>query len=360
MAGNNLWLTVAAGAASAGMSMLRGSYEMVLLVAIALLVRIIIIVVKSVLTRAPRVSLRDRAVLITGCDSGFGFELARRLDGMGVRVLAGCLQPDGEGARELASKSSDRLRVLPFDVTSDEQVQEAHAAVTRMGRQADLWAVVNNAGIAQMGEVEMSNMNSYQRVADVNLWGTIRTTLAFLPLIKASKGRIVNISSISARLPSAFASSYCITKSGVEMFSSCLRLEMQKWDVKVIFIEPGSFLGQTKILQNMDSKSIHNNLTECQKAQFTLEYIDTYWAAARDIGAFKNRDTGLVIDAIVEALTTNNPSACYLVCSFVERAILFLVGILPTTWTDYMNTSSSYEKKRRSILAHHAARSSSM
>ncbi|XP_078452237.1 D-beta-hydroxybutyrate dehydrogenase, mitochondrial-like isoform X3 [Lampetra planeri] len=322
---------------------------------------VVVRVVNSwVLTRAPRVSLRGRTVLITGCDSGFGFELARRLDGMGVRVLAGCLQPDGEGARELASKSSDRLRVLPFDVTSDEQVQEAHAAVTRMGRQADLWAVVNNAGIAQMGEVEMSNMNSYQRVADVNLWGTIRTTLAFLPLIKASKGRIVNISSISARLPSAFASSYCITKSGVEMFSSCLRLEMQKWDVKVIFIEPGSFLGQTKILQNMDSKSIHNNLTECQKAQFTLEYIDTYWAAARDIGAFKNRDTGLVIDAIVEALTTNNPSACYLVCSFVERAILFLVGILPTTWTDYMNTSSSYEKKRRSILAHHAARSSSM
>ncbi|CAN0407169.1 unnamed protein product [Lampetra planeri] len=313
---------------------------------------VVVRVVNSwVLTRAPRVSLRGRTVLITGCDSGFGFELARRLDGMGVRVLAGCLQPDGEGARELASKSSDRLRVLPFDVTSDEQVQEAHAAVTRMGRQADLWAVVNNAGITHLGEVEMCNMNTYQRVANVNLWGTIRTTMAFLPLVKASKGRIVNMSSISAHLHTSFNSAYCVTKSGVDAFSNCLRVEMKKWDVKVVLIEPGTFISHTNIMQNQDTKSIYRSLTESQKTQFTMEYIDTYMKASQSFRKIECKNPGLVIDAIVEALTAVKPDTCYLVCSFIERAILFLLRNLPTAWTDIIFTSTFNERKRRSILA---------
>ncbi|XP_075921187.1 D-beta-hydroxybutyrate dehydrogenase, mitochondrial-like [Petromyzon marinus] len=310
-----------------------------------------LVVNSSVLTRAPRVLLRGRAVLITGCDSGFGFELARRLDGMGVRVLAGCLQPDGEGARELASKSSDRLRVLPFDVTSDEQVQEARAAVTRMGRQADLWAVVNNAGITHLGEVEMCNMNSYQRAANVNLWGTIRTTMAFLPLVKASKGRIVNMSSISAHLHTPFNSAYCVSKSGVDAFSNCLRVEMKKWDVKVVLIEPGTFISHTNIMQNQDTKSIYRSLTESQKTQFTMEYIDTYMKASQSFRKIECKNPGLVIDAIVEALTAGEPDTCYMVCSFIEKAIVFLLMNLPTAWTDIIFTSTLNESKRRSILA---------
>ncbi|XP_061415042.1 D-beta-hydroxybutyrate dehydrogenase, mitochondrial-like isoform X2 [Lethenteron reissneri] len=215
----------------------------------------------------------------------------------------------------------------------------------------DLWAVVNNAGITHLGEVEMCNMNTYQRVANVNLWGTIRTTMAFLPLVKASKGRIVNMSSISAHLHTSFNSAYCVTKSGVDAFSNCLRVEMKKWDVKVVLIEPGTFISHTNIMQNQDTKSIYRSLTESQKTQFTTEYIDTYMKASQSFRKIECKNPGLVIDAIVEALTASKPDTCYLVCSFIERVIVFLLRNLPTAWTDIIFTSTLNERKRRSILA---------
>ena len=69
------------------------------------------------------------AVLITGCDSGFGHQLARVLDHRGFVVFAGCLSPEGAGAQSLAGQSSSNLKILKLDVTSDEDVQQAKKTV---------------------------------------------------------------------------------------------------------------------------------------------------------------------------------------------------------------------------------------
>lgn len=68
---------------------------------------------------------QGRAVFITGCDSGFGHELAKRLDHMGFIVFAACLFPDGEGAQSLVRKCSSQLKVIKVDVTQDEDVEQA-------------------------------------------------------------------------------------------------------------------------------------------------------------------------------------------------------------------------------------------
>lgn len=69
------------------------------------------------------------AVLITGCDSGFGHQLARCLDQKGFVVFAGCLFPQGKGAQNLARLSSSNLKILKLDVTKDEDVQQAKKTV---------------------------------------------------------------------------------------------------------------------------------------------------------------------------------------------------------------------------------------
>lgn len=76
-----------------------------------------------------RIDSKDKAVLITGCDTGFGNMLARKLDRDGFRVYACCLFPLGEGAQKLKSECSSQLKLIKLDVTSDEDVDEAYETV---------------------------------------------------------------------------------------------------------------------------------------------------------------------------------------------------------------------------------------
>lgn len=92
---------------------------------------LLLLFVKAVWRRGER-PLQDghgHGVLITGCDSGFGFQLARCLDQQGFTVFAGCLLADGPGARSLARLCSSSLQLLQLDVTQDQDVEQALRAV---------------------------------------------------------------------------------------------------------------------------------------------------------------------------------------------------------------------------------------
>ena len=110
----------------------------------------------------------------------------------------------------------------------------------------ELWGIVNNAGtMNHFSWIELENLESMKRMSDVNLWGQVAVAKIFLPLLKRSKGRIVNVSSVSGRLCLPSVMSYSISKYGVEAFSDSLRLEMKNWGISVHIIEPGAF--QTEI-----------------------------------------------------------------------------------------------------------------
>nr|KAG5693090.1 hypothetical protein BaRGS_014040 [Batillaria attramentaria] len=113
-----------------------------------------------------------------------------------------------------------------------------------------LWGLVNNAGVQSVGDLELTTMSQYLRVANVNLFGMVRTTRAFLPLIRQAKGRIVNVSSVKGRVSTPRSAAYNISKYGVETFSDIVRLEMHQFGVKVIIIEPGQF-GGIKDIENL-------------------------------------------------------------------------------------------------------------
>ncbi|XP_068575990.1 D-beta-hydroxybutyrate dehydrogenase, mitochondrial isoform X2 [Cebidichthys violaceus] len=290
------------------------------------------------------------AVLITGCDSGFGHQLAQRLDRKGFVVFAGCLSPEGAGAQSLARQSSSNLQILKLDVTSDEEVQQAKKMVQENLPEKGLWAVVNNAGITDWAEIEWSSIGDFHNMVDINLFGSIRTSFAFLPLVRAAKGRMVYMSSIFAFFNCLNMGAYSVSKRGLEAFADCLRVEMASFGVKVSIIQPGNFGQATNILKMKTGLDIWEKLADEQKQIFNRQYIDLaneYFMTTCRSG-FKNSD--MVIDAMLHAITSAQPKYRYLLASAMDTVFFQLFPFLPTVLTDAVFSFSSMYAKREEML----------
>uniref|UniRef100_H3D5D9 3-hydroxybutyrate dehydrogenase, type 1 n=1 Tax=Tetraodon nigroviridis TaxID=99883 RepID=H3D5D9_TETNG len=266
-----------------------------------------------------RLQARGKAVLVTGCDSGFGRALAKHLHQLGFTVFAGCLLKDrgGAGAKELEEFRSDRMHVVQLDVCSDEQVNRAvdYVRENLPDSEKGLWAVVNNAGVSTFGEVEFTSMDTYKQVSEVNLWGTIRVTKAVLPLIRRAKGRVVNLASMYGRMGNIMRSPYCISKYGIEAFSDCLRYEMKAWGVRVSVIEPGNFILATGILTRDIVASTATKLwTEAPwqvKEDYGKAHFEQHMALMRSYCNSGQKDVAPVLDDITDAIRSKRPYARY-------------------------------------------------
>uniref|UniRef100_A0A669P5L6 3-hydroxybutyrate dehydrogenase 1 n=1 Tax=Phasianus colchicus TaxID=9054 RepID=A0A669P5L6_PHACC len=257
-----------------------------------------------------------RAVLITGCDSGFGHLLALRLHRLGFTVFAGCLRPGGEGARRLqreAAADAGRMRVLRLDVTRGRDVLAAKELVLSHLPERGFWGLVNNAGISTFGETGWLSMEKYEKFADVNLLGSIRTTLAFLPLLRKYKGRIVFMSSIIAYFTLGNGI-YSMTKAAIEKFCDALRLEMKKFGVQVS--DPGNYARSTKIQPPVSAEEIWNELSEEEKAVYNKEYVQERADFFNNILSKGSTNGNEVVDAMVDALMSPAPKARYMVYFF--------------------------------------------
>lgn len=188
-----------------------------------------------------RLPPENRAIFITGCDSGFGHNVAKLLDSNGYPVFAGCLDPDGSGAKELKRSCSKRLQIVGVDVTKDSSVKKAADFVRDNLGTAELWAIVNNAGILRGFEVELTDLEYFKETMEVNGFGPVRVTKAFLSLLRQSRGRIVNITSLGSRIVMPYITPYIMSKYAALGFTDCLRLEMDVWGIRVISIEPEFF-----------------------------------------------------------------------------------------------------------------------
>ncbi|XP_053393616.1 D-beta-hydroxybutyrate dehydrogenase, mitochondrial-like [Mercenaria mercenaria] len=125
-----------------------------------------------------------------------------------------------------------------------------------------LWTVINNAVIEFIADVEFTQIEMMKRVAEVNFYGMVRVTKACLPLIRKSRGRVINVTSVKGRLPLPTDSAYIVTKWAGEAFSDILRREMYRFGVKVIVMEPGHFGGVTAMLMNKNAKLAEDYLNE--------------------------------------------------------------------------------------------------
>ncbi|AHF79096.1 Short-chain dehydrogenase/reductase SDR (plasmid) [Sodalis praecaptivus] len=168
-------------------------------------------------------------VLITGCSSGFGLEIARRFLDNGWRVVATMRTPR---AHDLPR--SDQLTVLPLDVTDAESIRRCIAAA------GPLDALVNNAGVGLLAPLEGIALNNAREVFETNTLGTIAMTQAVLPQFRQRRaGIIVNVTSTVTLRPLPLLAVYTGSKAAVNAFTESLALELAPFNIRVRLVLPG-------------------------------------------------------------------------------------------------------------------------
>ena len=135
----------------------------------------------------------DRNILITGTSTGIGKATALHLDRLGFRVFAGVRKQSDADA--LCAEASDRLTPTFLDVTNPESILKAKQEINSSAGDAGLWGIVNNAGVGFLTPLEFVSLDSLRWLFEVNVFGLLAVTQAFLPLVRQARGRIVNVSS---------------------------------------------------------------------------------------------------------------------------------------------------------------------
>jgi NAD(P)-dependent dehydrogenase (short-subunit alcohol dehydrogenase family) len=178
------------------------------------------------------------AVVVTGASTGIGEATALHLDRLGFSVYAGVRRE--EAAARLRGRGSARLRPLFLDVTDGAAIGAAVQVVGRATGEAGLAGLVNNAGVAVGGPLEFLPLEAFRRQLEVNVTGQLAVVQAFLPLLRAGRGRIVNISSVGGLLAGALLGPYHASKFALEALSDSLRQELAPWGLHVAVVEPGT------------------------------------------------------------------------------------------------------------------------
>ncbi|XP_069689239.1 retinol dehydrogenase 7-like isoform X3 [Periplaneta americana] len=219
--------------------------------------------------------IQDKVVIVTGCDTGFGHEFAKKLDSLGVLVFAGCLYSEGDGARALKDSCSDKLKIIQLDVTQDDQVENAVKTVTSI--------------------LEETKQGHFTFPLCVN---------------------------------------YCMSKHALVSFSNGLRQELKKWFISVHTIEPWGY--RTSILNEsqIDSFCQNNwdNTSKTVQREYGEGYLDEVKRTIKEImtsGAKPMSAVHEVVDALTHATVGKDPKMCY-VPSFAGFLLKVGLSILPT------------------------------
>ncbi|MGW0044601.1 SDR family NAD(P)-dependent oxidoreductase [Rhodococcus sp. NPDC003348] len=191
-----------------------------------------------------------KVVVITGAGSGIGRALALNLARQGAKLALSDQNSVGlaETVRDAKALGAE-VRSDHLDVTQREAVLEyADAVAAHFGK---VNQVYNNAGIAYHGDFERSEFKDIERIMDVDFWGVVNGTKAFLPhLITSGDGHVINVSSLFGLLSMPGQSAYNSAKFAVRGFTESLRQEMliAKHPVKVTCVHPGGI--KTAIARN--------------------------------------------------------------------------------------------------------------
>jgi NAD(P)-dependent dehydrogenase (short-subunit alcohol dehydrogenase family) len=275
-------------------------------------------------------STHPRAFLLTGASSGIGRATALLLDRNGFQVFAGVRR--SEHGEVLRQQASERLTPILLDVTDPHSIEAAARTVSdALGGRA-LAGLVNNAGIDIAGPLETSSVADARLQFEVNVFGLLAVTQAFLPLLRQSRGRIVNIGSVLGRLAIPFMGAYSASKFALEGLTDALRIELLPWGIHVSLIEPGPVAtplwSKTHLLAGMIE----------EKGAAAGKLYATANAAAQ--AAFtKFGQSGISPDKVAakvfEALTATNPKPRYLV-GRDAKALSLLAALVPDRIRDSM------------------------
>jgi len=261
------------------------------------------------------------SIVVTGASSGIGEAAALDLARRGYLVYAGVRGDDD--ARRIAAAHAN-LRAVRLDVTDPAAIAAAVQTVASGG--VPLLGIVNNAGIAVAGPLEFLPLEDLRRQFEVNFFGALAVTQAFLPLLRArGRGRVVFVGSISGRLTPPLLGPYSASKHALRAAANALRMELAPAGIRVALIEPGSV--KTPIWAKGRAAS------DAMLARLPAAAEAPYGPSLRNlVGVTESEErngmpAGVVVDAIRHALVDPRPKASYLL-GFPARAGA-IVGAIP-------------------------------
>ena len=309
---------------------------------------------------------KNLAILVTGCDTGFGREISKRLASRGFTVFSGMLNK--------RRGKSDHPNIIPLqmDVTSSDQVRDAFEKVKTWCEEDHhhhhLFCIVNNAGIQRGCLVEWTSMKDYELMFQVNTLGTIRVTKTFLPLLFRHSSqqvtkRIVNVTSVNGIVPLPGISGYASSKHATEAFTNVLRWELEAYrDIRVVNVNPGTF--RTNMTSNASGqirKAYETSSIET-KTFYGENMIKTAESKVREFTDLAG-DPIEVVNALEDAATSVSPRSRYFVgwdarflwktCSdYVPHCVrdFVLTFVLKTFLPPSQRTRSLFSYPRRILL----------
>jgi NAD(P)-dependent dehydrogenase (short-subunit alcohol dehydrogenase family) len=249
----------------------------------------------------------SKTVLITGASSGLGRSAGLLLAASGWRVYAG-VRKRADGA-SLQAEAEGELLPLELDVTRPASVAAAIGQLAK-ATGGELHGLINNAGVYVGGPLELMRPGEIDDTFAVNVIGLLAVTRACLPLLRAARGRIVNISSISGLVAMPGVSAYAASKHAVEAITDALRVELHPFGIQVVAVEPGGI--RTPIWDKGARRDAAIN-----EDPDTAELRRLYGPLVKLLQKLNAKPGGLPAEAVakvvIEALESKRPKNRYLV-----------------------------------------------
>ncbi|MEQ9467584.1 MAG: SDR family oxidoreductase [Ekhidna sp.] len=234
---------------------------------------------------------KSKNILITGASTGIGYDLAKVFVGNGYTVFGSVRKQ--KDADRLLEDLGESFRPLLFDVTDHEAIDQAAAQLEKEIGDQGLAGLINNAGIALGGPFVDLKIDEYRYQFEVNVFGLIKVTQAFLPLLGAKEtpsfdpGRIVQISSIAGKHGMPFMSPYSGSKHALEGITESLRKELLFYGIDVILIEPGPIKtpiwekGASEAVEERFKKSVFYPALQTFQKRFVAKAVKDAWTSER-------------------------------------------------------------------------------
>ena len=269
-------------------------------------------------------------ILITGASTGIGRHAAEHISHKypDYLVLAG-VRTDSD-ADSISQLKKSNLSPIKIDVSSHDSIVAAVYQIKTLSAQKSipLIAVVNNAGIGRCLPAEVHDVKDAKRVFDTNFFGVLDLIQATLPLLRESKGRIINMSSVAGLFGGICTSIYAASKFALEGFSDSLRREVAAFDISVSVIEP-AFV-RTPILDKAKQAS-----SEIMHSEITDESVRTLYNRTLAIVSAKEKayvakasDPIVTSQAIEDSIVNDYPKTRYVVANVDGLPAVVLVWLL--------------------------------
>jgi NAD(P)-dependent dehydrogenase (short-subunit alcohol dehydrogenase family) len=277
--------------------------------------------------------MQNGNILITGASTGIGHACAVRFAELGFHVLAGVRK--SAAGDQLKAHPSGNIEPVLLDLTCADSIAGASKTVgTR-----PLAGLVNNAGIATTGPLELVPIDAWRRQFEINVIGLVAVTQACLPALRLGRGRIVNVGSIADRCALPGSGPYDSSKFAVGAITDVLRMELGPWGIAVALIEAGAIATPIwdksqreadELSQQVEPEryALYRNLMETLREETTQ--------AARTASP-----VGVVVKAVEHALTARRPRTRYLVGK--DTWLWRCLSWLPDRWRDRLILSKVRE-----------------